>query len=161
MRIESYDTRFSNHGRGKGIAVYGKRKESLRKISTDVIELSAVTTSNPLPTIQELCIVTLYLKKGFQLSLVKEELEEIFSKYENTIVVGDFNFDALQCTAPLYEWLWECGFNQLVKEPTHLEGGALDQAYVSPSILDIAKYHIHALYFSDHDAVCVTLRNLK
>ena len=165
LDIENYHTIFSNHGCGKGVVMYGK-KEICCKKSTEKFQLIATVISNPLPTIQQVCVITIYLSNGFQMQLVMEEVEEIFSKYrhiggQHIILQGDLNFDALECTAPLYEWLKESKFHQLVKEPTHIDGGALDQVYVSRSIFNMTKYQIHALHFSYHDAVCVTMKNLK
>ena len=163
LDIENYHKIFSNHGCGKGVAVYEKRGDVLQTKSTEKFQLVATVVSNPLPSIQQLCVITVYLSIGFQLQLVIKELKEIFFKYrhDDIILLGDFNFDALECTAPLYKWLKESKFHQLVKEPTHIDGGALDQVYVSSSIFNMTKYQIHALYFSDHDAVCVTMKNLK
>ena len=51
------------------------------------------------------------------------------------------------------------GFEQLVREPTHIRGGHIDHAYWKDDArvwmeLQIERY---SPYYSDHDAVCITL----
>ena len=52
-------------------------------------------------------------------------------------------------------------YTQVVKEPTHLSGSLLDHVYVKNSILQ--EYCVSTsminLYFSDHDAVQLTISN--
>ena len=47
---------------------------------------------------------------------------------------------------------------QLVKEPTHIEGHILDQAYLQKDIKNIDHItEIHAKYYSDHRGLSITI----
>ena len=61
----------------------------------------------------------------------------------------------------LVQGLLELGFDQLVHEPTYIRGRHIDQVYfLDPSKrlkLTIDRY---SPYYSDHDGICITIRDL-
>ena len=72
---------------------------------------------------------------------------------------GDFNINAQdqEQTSTLQQMLQD--YQQLVQEPTQLEGGILDHVYVRKSFLKDFKVDcfMKCAYFSDHDAIKVKL----
>ena len=71
----------------------------------------------------------------------------------DTVVVGDINENGMKQGTIATEL--QChGLKQLVKEPTHIFGKALDHVYVNkPS--KVISVQVKQTYFSDHDAVIV------
>ena len=76
-----------------------------------------------------------------------------------TIVLGDFNIDLLKLPENIFSQnLKECGFKQLVHQPTHISGGLIDHVYAYlPNGEQCELFKIHPLYYSDHDAICCAL----
>ena len=68
---------------------------------------------------------------------------------EIDIVLGDFNENPNTFRLPLEQ------FEQLVTEPTHIDGSILDHVYVHKSLLSTFFFHISvkAMFFTDHDAI--------
>ena len=70
-------------------------------------------------------------------------------------MLGDFKIDALYYDSynPLQQKLEN--YKLLVSEPTHMDGGLLDHAYVARSFSTdkVSTTVIKNVYFSDHDAV--------
>ena len=51
------------------------------------------------------------------------------------------------------------GFQQLVKEPTHIMGGHIDHAYWKgdSTLWEEPALERYSPYYSDHDGLCITL----
>ena len=74
-----------------------------------------------------------------------------------TILCGDFNFDQSRKN-DLTKMLSSRGFRQIVKEPTTYRGQCIDHVYHNiPYHKGNVQYKLHYPYFSDHEAVCVTI----
>ena len=60
---------------------------------------------------------------------------------------------------PTTKYLIDQNFTQLIKEPTHIEGNLLDQAYVK-DVKQNLKYsaETHSKYYTDHKALAVMLK---
>ena len=90
-----------------------------------------------------------------------KEIEKIIRKGSQTIICGDFNLCFLNKGGNvLTKFLCGHGFQQLVREASHLQGGHIDHVY---SNLDPSKFKIdiqmHSPYYTshDHDAFCITI----
>ena len=59
----------------------------------------------------------------------------------------------------LTKFLLSIGFSQLIKNPTHIDGGLIDHLYFLPSVetLNIA-VETYGKYYSDHDAICTVVQ---
>ena len=79
----------------------------------------------------------------------------MFNPRKKTLICGDFNLNPSE--NELSKKLVATGFHQIVSEATHVKGGILDHVYSKP-FQQVTKLFIHPLYFSDHDAICVTLK---
>ena len=56
--------------------------------------------------------------------------------------------------------LQDCGFQQLVTEATHIQGGLIDHVYwrdVRSPRFEVPTVERYSPYYSDHDALMVTL----
>ena len=106
----------------------------------------------------EMDIIAMYKSPSTNVVAMKEfikDLTDLIEFEKNTIICGDLNLDPLQnCITDALESM---GFHQIVSEPTHIEGRILDHFYAKPISFISQHPFIHPLYFSDHDAVCVSL----
>ena len=78
-------------------------------------------------------------------------IEHLLSRHPDTsIITGDFNEDGFDMSQDVSMKL--CNFEQLVLEPTQVNGRMLDQIYVSKYITFKKACLVKHIYFSDHDA---------
>ena len=102
--------------------------------------------------------------KGPKFNLAGSRFEVIFSEFleqhknERCIVLGDFNFDPDRTNA-LTRKFKEWNFTQQVSNPTHRDGNIIDHIYVSEELLEHSVCDLHYVYYSDHQGVCITLKN--
>ena len=76
------------------------------------------------------------------------------------MILGDFNFchldSTLNCTRKFLE---DRNFQQLIKEPTHIDGHLLDQAHVrDPSNELICTGALQAKYYTDHKGLAIVIK---
>ena len=81
-------------------------------------------------------------------------LQHMLSRYPDIdIIVGDFNEDGLSMPQIVLSQL--VNYDQLITEPTQINGRVLDQIYVNKTIIFKSTCLIKHVHFSDHDAtVC-------
>ena len=74
------------------------------------------------------------------------------------MVVGDFNFCYHESNSTL-KYLINNNFNQLIQEPTHIDGNILDQAHVR-DVKGKFKYfqEVHSKYYSDHKGISIIIQ---
>ena len=77
-----------------------------------------------------------------------------------TLVTGDFNVCFRQNeNNPISRCLIEQGFSQLVLKATHVMGGLIDHVYWKDTSENwLPELEIYSPYYSDHDAVLVTIQ---
>ena len=78
----------------------------------------------------------------------------------STLIAGDFNICySRNPNNRMSKGIQNTGFNQLMKEPTHILGGHIDHVYWKPSnnIWMDPVIQRYSPYYSDHDASCITL----
>ena len=70
-----------------------------------------------------LLVITIYVSQNGDLKKIIESIQYIVGLNPNVIVIGDFNFheDTESCHV-LYRFVMGQGSNQLISEPTHIEG---------------------------------------
>ena len=74
------------------------------------------------------------------------------------IILGDFNINALEDSNNyVSEYLHQ--YQQVVDSPTHISGSLIDHVYVLKSLLNDVNVNcvVKNIYFSDHDAVKISL----
>ena len=88
-------------------------------------------------------------------------LIEMVDSNKSILITGDFNI----CFSRnpynrMSKGLINSGFHQLMREPTHILGGHIDHVYwVSRKHQWKDPIHQrHSPYYSDHDAICVTIK---
>ncbi len=154
-QLENYLSFFCSIGKSADVAMYVKND------TVEVLDCSCIAMKN----YQIIQIVTKY----FDLCVAYRSpnntvcyttfLSDILSKIHSdkaTFVCGDFNFPDPK--NPFMQQMFKSGFEQIVPFPTHIGGNILDQFYYNCVSFKIIELFLHSVYYSDHDAVCVTLQ---
>ena len=88
-------------------------------------------------------------------------LEVLISDEKPTLVTGDFNLCYKKnASNTITRKLEDSGFNQLVTEATHIQGGWIDHVYWRDvaSRFSSPVVERYSPYYSDHDALLITLK---
>ena len=153
LEITNYELHLNSQGKGKGIAIYFK-KESLRHqidIKEENFQLSKFTSD-------VIELVVLYRSQNHQ--HLTRILETFLDSEKPLLVVGDFNFCFMENSSnPTKKYFMENFFDQLVQEPTHIEGNLLDHAYMR-DLKRVNKYktELHSKYYTDHKGVAILIK---
>ena len=109
---------------------------------------------------KSLDIINVYRSnKGNSVELLKK-LQEMLTPGISTLITGDFNICYLiNPNNRMSKALINTGFQQLVNEPTHILGGHIDHVYwnLRNKEWEDPILHRHSAYYSDHDAMCITM----
>ena len=117
-QLEGFTGYFTSVGRGKGLAVYVREEVEIgrvNKFAEPNIQLTKITMT-------ELDIVTIYRSHDEPLFRAVHFLQNLIDPKKDTLVIGDFNYDANK-ENELSKYLEREGFTQLVTLPTHIRGG--------------------------------------
>ena len=155
--IPGYGLHLNSKGRGKGIAMYTKMTfdEVYTHIKTDKSQMTRLST----PYVD---VINIYRSQGANNSELVEDLRQLIQEGYPTIICGDLNMCFLTNRKNEVTRLLEgLGFEQLVKEASHLLGGHIDHAYSNLHHCSRLKAHIqmHSPYYTsrDHDAFLITI----
>ena len=148
---EFFESGFTKHGRGKGCAVYSK-------LMAKSYEWNSNDTMQVMKTIYEkIEVINVYRSSNGKQKELIEKLQQTINPKKLTIISGDFNLCAREeKTNRVSKFLEEIGFSQLVKEASHIQGRIIDHVYINctEAVIDLERY---SPYYSDHDALLVTL----
>ena len=155
--LEGYNQQFITIGPGKGIATYFKndRFNPAEEVMADKFQITKFKH-------EIMDIVSVYRSQsGHSLELL-EGLTKMIEVGRITIITGDFNICFMEnFSNRMTQGLLSMGFNQLVHEPTHIQGRHIDQVYFLDQgdrlqpIVDR-----YSPYYSDHDGICITIPEL-
>ena len=89
-----------------------------------------------------------------------EITKKLLNLKNTTIIGGDINlcFNK-EKNNTFTTFLLSIGFSQLIKNPTHIDGGLIDHLYFHP-IGEMLNITVEAFgkYYSDHDAICTAVQ---
>ena len=156
LHIPGYSLSLNSIGPGKGVASYGRlsHDQSFTCIKTTNYQMIQ-SQSHPVN------IINIYRSQGANNYELLDDLEKIVDKAKPTIICGDMNLCFIkQRNNEVIRKLEELGFQQLVREASHIGGGHIDHVY---SNLDQNIFKITIMMYSpyytsqDHDALCVCI----
>ena len=156
LAIPGYELHLNSSGRGKGVAIYTKMSlgGAFLDIKREKSQMSRVITEN-------VDVINIYRSQEEDNTGMVKELEHLIRKDTNTIICGDMNLCFLTKRGnQVTKMLEGMGFEQLVREASHLLGGHIDHVY---SNLEQSEFNIdvkmHSPYYTshDHDAFCITI----
>ena len=150
--ITNYNSYFNSYGDGKGIALFFKDNfKHIDDISKQDYQISKLQSL-------EYEIICVYRSsdsvKSSQINFLMD-LRKMISENKRTIILGDFNFNAL-CPKQnfIFGELETWNFKQIIKEPTHIQGGLIDHCYVSNTLnLNSVSATQKSVYYTDHDII--------
>ena len=151
-KILNKNATFSHQGKGKGCCVYYDDKEvfqNVKKFSSEKFQMICGFTKNNIQ------LYTLYISKNADFDFITQKLKEWMIPGP-MLVIGDFNFEAGEVNS-LSNFLYSQGLIQVVKRPTHVEGGIIDHCYVNADWKYSIKIDYIFPYYTDHAAICLSL----
>ena len=106
-------------------------------------------------------VALLYRKPMYVNEVFFNRVENLVLRNDIDILLGDFNIDALDSNNnnhTLQTILWN--YRLILNKPTYISGSLLDHVYVKKSFLKnkIIDAIVTGVFFSDHDAVQLSLR---
>ena len=108
----------------------------------------------------EVNVITVYRPPSMTPAIFLPRMKELLKSLPHqtlTVIVGDFNFDLLECpNHKILDVMKEFGFIQQVQGPTTDYGTLLDHVYINRETT--AEVKIHDIYYSDHDLLSVSLK---
>ena len=121
------------------------------KVVEDSYQIMSIIDNN------QVQIILCYLSSNCKFAEVARQLQKIIRSDNMTVVCGDFKYDKAEVN-PVSKFLKSQNFQQIVTKPTHDEGRTLDHCYVSKSLSEKVQLTFYSLYYSDNDALCISLR---
>ena len=110
---------------------------------------------------KELDVIIVYRsEQGSTLQLI-QSLGDLIIPGKAIIICGDFNICYRETrNNRVTKFLNQLGFSQLMKEPTHIRGRTIDLIYFRDGsvIHENPIIHRYSPYYSDHDAICATIK---
>jgi hypothetical protein len=156
FNINGYKSHYNSIGPGKGLALYYKSEifKPGPEIKEEKMQISKLES-------KEVDIIIVYRSEQGNLTDLVEHLKKLINTGVNTVVTGDFNICYVSNrNNKITKYLENDGFSQLMNEPTHMKGRHLDHLYFRPGSkpVQIPSIHRYSPYYSDHDAICATIR---
>ena len=152
--LPGYNASLNKRGRGKGTATFCKGEQFKHEttVSCDGYSLVKITS-------KDFDIIGVYRSQNGNILDMIRELKIMRNDEKKTIIGGDFNVCVLkQPNNYVNKSLTENGFQQIVTEATHIDGGAIDQIYLSQGW---NKYEwsleLCPKYYSDHDGLYLSI----
>ena len=157
LEINGYQLHTNIVGNGRGLATYFKNSQFKHQcdVKETTFQLTKLTSNN-------VDVISVYRSNGAKLEQLSVHLLEMIDPLKITVFCGDLNicFKADRSNK-LISMLEAQGFEQFVKEATHIQGGLLDHAYINKSNRSIeVDVSLHSPYYcaKDHDAILIHLQ---
>ena len=142
-------------GPGKGLVLYIKDEKFKPTLTVNQEKMQITKLES-----QFLDFITLYRSvQGNSTELLKH-IRNMINKEKATIISGDFNICYNNNRGNrITKFLETSGFIQIGKEPTHIQGRKIDHLYFKSgeNIHPHPCMYRYSPYYSDHDALCVTI----
>jgi hypothetical protein len=155
LKIPNYELHINSNGKGKGVAAYYKKDIFMPEIDVkkENMQMSKFTSST-------LDVVVLYRSQQANYLELNQNIEAMTNREKPQLLIGDFNFCYLDKSSnATKKYLKENNFSQLIKEPTHIEGHLLDQAYLrdNDGVLECTA-EVHSKYYTDHKGLAIIVK---
>ena len=156
LQLDGYQSFFVSVGPGKGLVTYSKSSfEHVCDVKTPNIQMTKFSSVN-------LDSIHVYRSAEGSLREVRDHLQDLLSPGRNAVVSGDLNICLEKEPNNLVTgFLREQGFVQLGRGATQDQGGRINHIYFKQTdeLVTDAELHHHHPYYSDHDALCFTLKD--
>ena len=150
-----YESHFINVSKGKGIVTYYKPEIFIHEQDFAAVNMQITKFSS-----NDVDVVNVYRSSdGNSLELLNR-ITEMLSVGKSTLITGDFNICILNHGKNrMSKGIMEKGFNQMIRNATHIRGGHIDHVYWKDSnnVWRTPTVEMYCPYYSDHDASLITL----
>ena len=154
LQLQGYRSFFVSVGAGKGLVTYSKASfEHIRDIKKPNFQITMFSSDH-------LDSIHVYRSADGSQREIKDHLQELVDTNKSVVISGDFNICLDKEPNNLISgYLQQQGFQQMVEEATHDDGGRIDHLYLkkSPEMQADTELLQYSPYYSDHDALCLTL----
>jgi len=145
-----------------GIAVY--KKNHLQYATVEALAGSHL--DHAIIVHHNVCIIGVYKPPKMLANLFIEQLNEILvhiAKYDNVIILGDFNENLLDRTKPqkICDYLQLQDFEQIISQPTTEGNSLIDHIYIKGIIKQSANAFVCPVYYSYHEVLKIIVKNGK
>ena len=155
VHIDAYEPNFHNISRGRGIAAFSRTNgfsfiQEIKDIGIHIIKYRK----------SEVCFLSVYRSSNGNVGLLVESLLKLLKEESCALIMGDFNIcNEKKPNNIVKTSMTKNGFSLIVQHSTHICGGHIDHAYWrdSDGLWKEPIIQRHGVYYSDHDALCVTL----
>ena len=107
-------------------------------------------------------VIAVYRSQSCSYEVLNRGIKKLLTPKKTTLVLGDFNFCYLEHMTATKRFFDDNNFNQLIKQPTHIGGHILDQAYLLDDYNSMeCTAETHAKYYSDHRGLLVTIKKVN
>ena len=155
--INGYEGQFFSAGNGKGIATYCLEDTICLKEAENVSQTLQIAKFK----VGGISLMNVYRSSNHSVKETAKLLKSFIDEELDTLVTGDFNVCAVkEETNAITKMLGGLGFQLLVKDATHIQGGHIDHCYWLDRSMkwEIPKLERYSPYHSDHDALLITLK---
>ncbi len=154
FQLKDYKGYFANQGMAAGVAVFVKHQFASASFDSYTCETFQIV----LVSSRYFDIFAIYRspKTNQSFKSLFDKIQHKLHPTKTTFLCGDFNLPKTpnQFEAALKDYnIFPC-----IKIPTHINGNILDQFYSNNQNCEVASIHLHPVYYSDHDAICVVAR---
>ena len=153
FRIEGYLASFNNAGNGRGIVGFFKPDVFSHRADC---KLGAAQLS--LFVSEEVDVIHIYRSQQQSLQELVDKILEWKNEDKVLVVCGDLNVCLKKDPKNVFTRVMEDqGLKQIGKEATHERGGQIDHVYVSSHSVERTTLERVSMFYSDHDALCITV----
>ena len=153
FRIEGYQAGFNSAGKGRGIVGFFKPDVFSHRADC---KLGAAQLS--LFVSEEVDVIHIYRSQQQNLRELAEKVLEWRNEDKVMVVCGDLNVCLKKEPKNVFSQSMEdWDLKQIGREATHERGGQIDHLYVSSQAVAGTTLERVSMFYSDHDALCVTV----
>ena len=151
--MEGYEVAYNSVGPGKGVAAFYKAEIFNQRTDCRLEGAQMSMFESP-----EVDVIIVYRSQGQNLEEIADKVDVWRDPAKVTVVCGDMNVCLKkEARNKLTVELESMGFAQVNEEATHIGGGHIDHMYVSREAIGRATLERYTPFYSDHDALCLTI----
>ena len=130
FKLANYTSHFNNQGNGKGLALFFRsRFTPVLDVKEDGYQMSKLESKD----YDVICVYRSSNSNPENQQRFASVLIGMVSIHKFTFILGDFNLNLSGSESSVLSAsgvMSDFGFNQLVEEPTHNQGGIIDHCYI-------------------------------
>ena len=152
-KFEGYKAGFNSAGNGRGIVGFFKPD-----VFTHHADCKLGAAQLSLFVSEEVDVIHIYRSQQQNLQELVDKILEWKNEDKVLVVCGDLNVCLKKDPKNAFtQGMEDQGLKQIGKEATHERGGQIDHVYVSSQAVERTSLERVGMFYSDHDAFCITV----